>query len=85
MVEHELNLEQYYLDALLNGSMTFVVVMNDRGYQTGDILILHNDRTCDNDPAHTNGLVRFAVTYIHSGFGVKDGFVVMSLKQIEGE
>lgn len=84
MTEHELNLEQYHLDALLNGSMTCIVWMNDRGYQGGDILIFHNDRMCDNDLAHTNGLVRFAITYIHSGFGLKDGFVVMSVKQIEG-
>lgn len=84
MTEHEINLEQFYLEALLDGSMAFVVWMNERGYQKGDILVFHNERTCQNDLSHTNGLMRFAVTYVHSGYGVKDGFVVMGVKQIEG-
>jgi hypothetical protein len=66
----------YY--AVKSGEKTFEVRENDRGYQKGDKLILRAYCTYYLDmPA------LFAeVSYVLSGFGIKEGFVVLGLKDV---
>lgn len=66
MAEHELKVVQPYFDALLDGSKTFEVRRNDRGYQRGDTLVLrayHADRHCYDS---TQNPIRRTVTYVYA-------------------
>ena len=76
-MKHELKIEQHYLDALLDGSKTFEVRINDRGYQKGDILQFHG---YDGVEVSANWKsFNFEVTYVHSGLGLAPNYVVMSV------
>lgn len=89
---HELKTHPAYFARLADGSKTFEIRRNDRGYQTGDILLLQeynpagmHDR-CD-DPEcrnarYTGAQIRYRVGFVASGglFGLALGeHVVMSL------
>jgi hypothetical protein len=72
MAEHVLKVVPPYFDALVDGSKTFEVRRNDRGYQTGDRLVLWEyDPTgrCDRFPCetHRHRMVERDVTYVYAG------------------
>lgn len=69
---HRLKIERPFLAALLEGSKTFEVRFNDRGYQAGDILSFATNE---------HGTVTFDVTYVLSGWGIQPGHVVMGVRQ----
>lgn len=73
-VVHVLKIEPQFLNALLDGSKTFEVRVNDRGYQAGDVL-----RFYGGEPYARRD---FLVTYVLSGtrWGICDGWVVMGLR-----
>lgn len=88
---HHLKIYFDYADAVLNGTKTFEVRRNDRGYQKGDWIKFEVTKSYDDDcfdhswpEKHLlNGKV-FEITYVHSGLGMENGFVVLGLKEIEG-
>ena len=59
MTTHELKVQPPYFDALLNDRKNFEVRRNDRGFQTGDVLYLHEFGThaaglpCDTECDHS--------------------------------
>jgi len=67
---HKLKIEQKYLDDLLYGNKKFEIRYNDRGYQVGDFLEFENEK----------GKFVFAVEYVHSGLGLQDGYVCMTVR-----
>lgn len=73
MTTHRLKIDDVFLDALLDGSKTFEIRYNDRGYQCGDSLEFF---------AYGNRIV-FDVTYVLSGHGLRDGFVCLGVKQFQ--
>lgn len=93
MTRHDLKCWPEYFEAIHDGRKTFEVRKNDRGYQAGDILDLH-----EWDPkAHsllqtqpglgrfTGRTARFRVGYVlsHCGVAPLGDLVVMSLLPIE--
>lgn len=74
MTVHDLKIDEPFLDALLDGSKTFEIRYNDRGYQTGDRLEFW----------HSAGskFVQFDVTYVLSGHGLKEGYVCLGVKRV---
>lgn len=79
-MKHELKIEQQFLDALLDGSKTFEVRINDRGYQKGDTLEFHMDRCNGKFPC--DGKREFEVTYVHSGLGLQANYVVLAVRKL---
>jgi len=77
-MKHELKIEQVYLDALLDGSKTFEVRYNDRGYNKGDVLQFYG-----RDVDYEWKELFFEVTYVHSGVGLKEFWVVLAVKQVK--
>ena len=69
---HCLKIENNYLENLLAGKKKCEIRFNDRDYQRGDILELCGEM---------GDLYRFAITHIHSGLGLKDGFVILSVER----
>lgn len=77
MQTHQLKLQTPFFDAVKDGSKTFEIRENDRGYQTGDLLEFKrfaNGRYTDGEEP----LLR-RITYMLSGWGLKAGFVVLGI------
>ena len=78
-MEHELKCWPEYFEKVLDLSKTFEVRKDDRGYQTGDWLILR-----EWDPVwnrYTGRSVDRRVSFLLRGgaFGIEAGYVVMGL------
>lgn len=71
-MEHYLKIEKVYLDNLQDGRKKVEIRYNDRDYQIGDLLLF-------NIP---DGYIKFKITHIHSGYGLKEGYVALSIKKI---
>lgn len=76
---HELKIEKEYLSNLYNGVKRSEIRFNDRDYQKGDILKFHNTtrRVTVGDPEFH---LCFRITHIHSGLGLKENYVCLSVE-----
>lgn len=74
---HELKTLWNFWEAIADGSKTFEVRENDRGFQTGDKLRLV--RTVPGKPDIEKQVIEKTVTYVLSGWGLKNGFVALGL------
>jgi len=90
MSEHNLKTWPAFFDAVRDGRKTFEVRKNDRGFQTGDVLVLQKwTQNNGHDPAEPltgprgwfedDDPIRARVTYLLSGFGIEPGYVVMGI------
>lgn len=82
---HNLKIKDKFADAVFNGEKTFEVRYNDRGYNKGDQIVF----TVINDfhvaMQHPLNDKVYEITYVLSGWGIKDDYVVFSIKQAEGK
>lgn len=79
MTTHKLKIEPVYLDNLLDGRKKVEIRYNDRDYQVGDVLEFTDYRGCGlNHPTYS-----FRVTHIHSGLGMADNYVALSVERVE--
>lgn len=86
MSKHILKVIPPYFDALLDGSKTFEVRLNDRAFQCGDTLVLWEyGGGCETFPCSTckPRSVTRRVTFVYSGDprfgGIEAGHVVLAL------
>ncbi len=80
MITHTLKIEDNYLKRLLNGKKKSEIRFNDRDYQLGDVLEFPDyeySEPCDMNYVH------FRITHIHSGFGLAENYVCLSLVRVE--
>ena len=78
---HDLKILPAYFDDVAKGRKAFELRFDDRGYFEGDLLLL---REWENG-AYTGRRVVVKVTYILKGFdGLKDGWVILSIKRVKG-
>ena len=73
-MEHELKIEENYLLNLLKGTKKVEIRLNDRDYQKDDILSFRKG---------TGKIIKFVVTHIHSGLGLKENYVALSVEYIK--
>lgn len=90
MKTHNLKLNTEFCGAVLSGEKTFEVRKNDRGFQTGDLIRFI---PTDGKSYHSlNGTViehakheisghTYKITYILNGWGIKNGYVVLGIKE----
>ncbi len=95
MAEHTLKCWPEFYDAIKDGRKTFEARRNDRGFQTGDALLLQ--RTCErrglchhvdyDASGRVKHEMRVRVTYmLHGGqWGIQDGFCVMAIERSQPE
>lgn len=74
---HELKIKEVYFDAIESGDKTFEIRFNDRGYQKGDILYL---TAIDEMGCYTFKKMTLRVTFVHSGLGMSENYVVLGIK-----
>lgn len=72
---HKLKIEENYLKNLIDGRKKAEIRFNDRDYQIGDILQFIDYSKFDHPES-----VFFEITHIHSGLGLQDRYVVLSVK-----
>ena len=77
---HFLKIEDNYLERLVSGEKKAEIRVNDRDYQLADVLKFYNPKNKGvGDP---NFYLFFRVTHIHSGLGMKDSYVVLSIEKV---
>lgn len=79
---HLLKLNIDFCDAVFSGEKRFEIRENDRGFQRGDFV-----RFEPYDPykpvCHPIKEKTYMITYVLSGWGLKNGFVVFGIKELE--
>lgn len=82
-MRHELKTWPVHFDRVVDGSKTFEVRKDDRGYQTGDTLVLREWDPAA--PGYTGHVLEVGVGFIfRRGFGLDCGeYVVMSLVPLD--
>ena len=80
---HHLKILEDFAYAIVMGHKFFEVRKNDRGYQKGDIVKF----TCvDNDGNTVFSPINervYRITYVLSGYGIENGYVVFGIMQIK--
>ena len=84
---HQLKIKESFADAVLRGDKTFEVRENDRGFQTGDFVmftVLYNSDGLEmiNHPLSKR---LYEITYVLSGWGIKEGYVVFGIKRVNSK
>lgn len=84
---HELKILSSFVRPILDGSKTFEIRENDRGFQKGDRVQF---KVIPDDWTHKNNSVIcefehkiFEITYVINGWGLKNGFVVFGISEEE--
>ena len=84
MTIHNIKLQKEFADAVMEGDKTFEVRYNDRGYQKGDRVIFNvMDRSFQIN--HPLNYKNYEITYVLSGWGIKEDYVVFSIREVENE
>lgn len=77
---HRLKLAKMFFDAVDTGKKSFELQKNDRNYQIGDILELHEM----SDGEETGRVTEKQVVYILEGFkGLEEGYCILGLSEVE--
>jgi ParB family chromosome partitioning protein len=77
---HRLKLAKMFFDAVDTGKKSFELQKNDRNYQIGDILELHEM----SDGEETGRVTEKQVIYILEGFkGLEEGYCILGLSEVE--
>lgn len=80
-VLHALKLHKNFWDVVMAGEKTFEVRNNDRGFQKGDIVVF--SMVSDSGPiGSAEDDKKFMITYVLSGWGIKEGHVVFGIKPL---
>lgn len=83
MKTHNIKLLYDFVDAVYSGEKPFEVRKNDRGYQKGDYIcfmpILDNGEIARKHPIVNK---RYVITYVLSGWGIEQGYVVLGIKEV---
>lgn len=75
---HELKIEDNYLARLTEGKKKAEIRLNDRDYQLGDVLEFRKYTGLEKVE-----ISYFKITHIHSGLGLKENYVCLSVEQCE--
>ena len=73
---HDLKIEDEYLENLNNGTKKSEIRLNDRDYQKDDILRFIRY------PVFEKVEHLFEVTHVHSGLGLRENYVVLSVVKV---
>jgi hypothetical protein len=81
-MRHEIKIGLDFANAVLAKEKTFEIRRNDRGYQKGDAVVFRVvDRDGNELPEHPLNAEVYEITYVLSGWGLRDGFVAFGIKE----
>lgn len=79
---HNIKLRKEFCDAVLSGDKSFEIRENDRGYQKGDLVTFIPVDSLGLPVYHPIENALYEITYVLSGFGLKNGFVALAISKI---
>lgn len=82
---HKIKLKEQFCDAVHKGQKNFEVRFNDRAYQTGDyiqFIPVSLKGELLEVFEHPVQAATYVITYIMSGNGIKENFVVLGIKEV---
>ena len=82
---HHIKIAEEFADAVLSGDKCFEVRENDRGYQKGDRVCFRVVDKFGISLDHPLNHVAYDITYVLSGWGLKEGYVVFGIARHIGE
>lgn len=80
---HYIKIKECYADAIMEGRKTFEVRLNDRGYNSGDCVCFLVFDEGIRQPRHNLDGELFRITYVHSGLGMQEGYVVFGIERVD--
>lgn len=80
---HKIKIREEFADDVFSGNKCFEVRENDRGYQKGDLVQFEVVDSMNINRYHKLDDVKFAITYVLSGWGIKDNYVVFGIRRID--
>lgn len=83
---HNIKIEEPFGEAVLEGTKTFEIRYNDRGYNAGDFVhfIMLDNLHCENS-LHRISKKLYKITYVYSGRGLQEGWIVFGFEEIKEE
>lgn len=81
---HVIKLREAFANAVMSGDKLFEIRENDRGYQRGDCLhfVVVDEH---GEPKHGLTLESYRITYVLSGWGLKEGYVALGFEKVRDE
>ena len=84
-MKHELKIQKPFADEIVKGYKTFEVRENDRGFQKGDVVRFTVQDGAFGVPHHPIINRLYRITYVLSGWGIKEGYVVFGISETSAE
>lgn len=81
MRTHNIKILNDFADAVVCGDKMFEVRQNDRGYQKGDFICFSAVDNTGIINKHIIDEKLYVITFVLNGFGLKNGFVAMGIKE----
>ena len=78
-MRHELKIRESYFAAVKDGTKTFEIRENDRGFQKGDEVVLREISDIDN--TYTGNSIEVRITYV-TNYNQKENWVALGFKVI---
>ena len=82
--DHYIKLNIIFADSVSDGQKCFEIRKNDRGYQKGDLVVFKPVDDAGNSVHHPIIDEVYEITYVISGWGLKDGYCVFGIKKQPG-
>lgn len=78
---HKLKILETFADDVCIGNKNFEIRKNNRGYQKGDTIKFICVNKQGNILPHIINEKIYEITYVLNGYGLKNGFVVLGIKE----
>ena len=82
---HVIKLNEEFCDAVFCGDKNFEIRKNDRGYQKSDTIKFIPVSNIGIEFFHPVGDTLYEITYVLSGWGIKEEYVVFGIKEVSKE
>lgn len=83
---HILKLYSEFADPVCSGEKPFEVRFNDRGFQKGDLVCFKVINKIDDYLIpHPLNSKKFEITYVISGWGINEGYVVFGISEVKNK
>lgn len=80
-MKHNLKLKECFEEAVANGDKRFELRRNDRCFQRGDTVTFTVIDNEEKPVSSTLDVCEFEITYVLSGFGMREEFVAFGIKE----
>ena len=87
--EHMLKTDPAVFQDVLDGSKTFEIRFNDRGYQVDDLIVLKETKFTGQQMksgqplVYTGREIQKRISYVLSGYGLQEDWVILGIQDIE--